>query len=125
MIPSIQPTMSLITPPTAPRHDFILTATRAHESQGLSFDENFDWLFTNGYIFKGPDYFLMGYEDARNDAWVIWWAETHPNRKPLEMMALFLKLIPYYRSQVGWARLLKNKPFKFYSTERLLQFIRR
>lgn len=67
----------------------------------------------------------MGYEDARNDAWVIWWAETHPNRKPLEMMALFLKLIPYYRSQVGWARLLKNKPFKFYSTERLLQFIRR
>ena len=103
-------------------HDFILSAQRAHEKFNLSFEENFDWLFTHGVVVKTPELFLLGYGDDRNDAWVVWWMEAYPARSPAKMLALAVRCMPYYRRSIGWARMLKNKPFKFYSTERIIQF---
>lgn len=111
--------MSLLTAPST--HDFLLSAQKAHEQFGLNFQENFDWLFTNGLVVKTPELFLLGYMDDRNDAFVIWWMEVVPARNPRAMLALALTHMPHYRPRVGWARLLKGKPFKWYLTDRLLQ----
>lgn len=114
--------MSLLTAPST--HDFLLSAQKAHEQFGLNFQENFDWLFTNGLVVKTPELFLLGYGDDRNDAWVVWWMETHPGRGTVlarDMLCLALRHMPFYRRRIGWARLLKGHPFKYHLTDRLLQ----
>lgn len=73
-------------------------------------------------MFKGPDFFLLAHEDQVQDAWVVWWAECFPRRGPAEMLRLFLRHAPHYRPHVIWARNLKGRGPKIYSTERLIRF---
>ena len=103
------------------RHNFLSSAKAAHDRALLDFPAVFDSYWESGYVFKGPDYMLMGHEDPGNDAWIVWYAECTDPR--VNAVKLFLKHVPYYRSQIGWARGLRGKLFKFYSTERLLKFM--
>jgi hypothetical protein len=109
------------------RKDLVASAAAAHQEFGINFPSYFDNYFQCHYVFKGPDFFLMGREDpSRRDAWYVWWAECYPKRRPAEMLALFLRMMPHYRSEVGWWRPLKNGEgeVKYYSTDRLLRFMR-
>jgi hypothetical protein len=87
----------------------------------------FDHYFSTGYVFKGPDYFVMGGEPPEgpsSDTWFIAWAEAHPNSKrPLAAAEQFLKLMPYYRPWVRFGRIHRQKDDKIYSTDRLIRLL--
>jgi len=105
--------------------DLLGECEAAHRAAGYNFAQVFDDFFTNHYVFKGPDYLLMGRADPNDhDAWLVWWASSSTPRSGPEMLRLFLHHMPHYRERVGWWRPLKNRqPFKYYSTRRLLRFI--
>lgn len=103
--------------------DFFQQFKEAHDRVGLPYDLWFDHWFVHGYVFKGPDYFLVGGHDSENPkAWLVWWAATLPGmRTEHETVRLFLSLMPYYKPLVAWNRSLKNKRgLRYYSTDRLL-----
>lgn len=110
---------------TTPSVSLLESCEAAHRAHGYDFPRVFDDFFTNHYVFKGPDYLLLGRADPDDpDAWLVWWAECRPARSRAEMLRLFLRHMPHYRERVGWWRPLKNTcGFKYYSTRRLLRFI--
>jgi len=113
-----------LTRPSPPStYDFLATASEAHAKAGYDFPQVLDAYFTSGYVFKGPDYFMLVHADDANDAWAVWWGEAHPPRPSVELVRLFLRHAPYYRPRIGWARGLKNKEYTLYSTDRLQRFI--
>lgn len=112
---------SLITTPLY--KDLFASAAKAHAEHGLDFQGHLAHYCQSGYVFKGPDFFLMGREDPEDpDAWLIWWAECYPTRRPSDMVALFIRFMPHYRKRIAWVRMLKGKTeLKYYSTDRLLR----
>lgn len=112
--------MTRPSPPST--YDFLATASEAHAKAGYDFPQVLDAYFTSGYVFKGPDYFMLVHADDANDAWILWWAEKFPKGSSAEMARLFLRNAPHYRSRIGWARGLRNKGLKFVSTDRLVRF---
>lgn len=95
----------------------------AHVAAGLDFEQEFNRIFTFGYVFKGPDYLMMGLDDPnRPDAWLCWWADSMPGiRTQHESVRMFLSFMPHYRPFVSWDRRLKNKRgLRYYSTDRLM-----
>ncbi len=110
----------LLEPPEP--HDFLLSYRQACEKAGLNYTILFDYYFTHEYVFKGPDYLLMGGPDPqRGDAWHVHWAETtKPNRALPETIAHFLSLMPYERPYVSWSRALRgDMRTRYYLTKRL------
>lgn len=105
-------------------HDFLASFQRACSAHGYDFAAAFDWYFAHGYVFKGPDYLLLGGPSTeRPDAWFVFWAECSPPRPGFAAMRQFVQLVPYRRPYVGWARFLKGrKTVKYYSTDRLMSF---
>lgn len=113
------------TPPAElpPIYDFVGAAERAHQLALLDFPTAFDHFFATGWVFKAPHYLLIGGHDpVREDAWLVWWAEMHPAPKdPRTMLRVLLRLVPYHKPYIAWARALKGRPRqKYYSTARLL-----
>lgn len=115
---------------TAPAeaYDFLASAQKAHEGSGYDFPTAFDNFWNRFYVFKTPQFMLMGAPDLeREDAWLIWWAELHPSlagaRDSMKMVELFYRCMPYPKPYIGWARTLKGRrTVKYYSTERLGKF---
>ncbi len=115
--------MTLLTAPSpSPSHDFLRSAEDAHTAHQLNFPETFDWFFRNGLVVKTTEFFLLAYADDANDCWVVWWLEAKPARSHRALLALLLRHMPYYRPRVGWARPMKSKEFRYFSTDRLLAF---
>jgi hypothetical protein len=121
--------LSLLTDTPVPvRHDFLASFQKAHEAAGLDYVAAFDAYHEYGYVFKGPEYLMLGCADTtRSDAWLVYWAEMHPRPShPLAAVALFLKLMPSHRPFIGWARCLKGRhQVVYYSTDRLLHLTSR
>ena len=110
-------------PKPSPGYSYILSAIAAFESAGLSFHVTFDYFFDHGWVIKEPDHFIMFCHDVKDpDAWLVYWAESHSGEPVLRT---FLKHMPYYKSKIVWCRPFKGrKDPKYYSTDRLLAFIR-
>ena len=112
-----------------PPFDFLESFRVAHEKMGWDHAVHFDHWFTNGYLFKGPTYLMMGGDDptGRTDAWFVWWAEAHPITRSDQHMELtlirhFLRLMPYPRPYVCFGRGLRGRhSLRYYSTERLMR----
>jgi hypothetical protein len=110
-------------------YDLLVNAERVHAVAGYDFPSIFDYYFKHQWVFKGPGYLLMGGHDPQDpDAWLVWWAEavsTHPKYHKIDTLAavrLFLRLMPYRKPRVAWARPLNGRTaVKYYSTERLLR----
>jgi len=117
----------MITSPA--EYDFIESAERAHRDAGLLFSTAFDHYFCHGWIQKTPLGFIMaGHHPDRPDAWLVWWAEMHPNIRGDHriMLRQFLRLMPYRKPYVAFARTLKgNRTVRFYSTARLFALTRK
>lgn len=118
------PELTITPPASPPPYDFLANADRIHQIAGYNFPAIFDHYFSNQWVFKGPGYFLMGGHDPdRPDAWLVWWAELNPTRNRVTLLRLFLRMVPYHKPWIGWARPLKGRvDIKYYSTERLLKF---
>lgn len=112
-------------PPTllSTTHDFLASAKFNHEKSGYDFADYFDRHWANGVVIKTTSLFMLAYEDNTNDAWIIWYCECIEPCSNLDLLKKTIRFMPHYHRQVGWARGLRNKPFKFYSTDRLLRFI--
>lgn len=117
----------LITPPA--EFDFLESAERVHRVANYDFSTILDHYFTKQYVFKTPTYFMLAGEDPqRQDAWLVWWCELHPDiarhLRTRTVMRTLLHCVPYHRPWIGWARPLKGRvDVKYYSTERLLRFM--
>lgn len=120
------PTLLNTPPAEEPPYDLIASAERQHAVAGYDFATIFDYHFRHQWVFKGPGYLLMGGHDPKDpDAWLVWWAEAMTKRETLNAIRLFLRLMPYPKPRVGWARPLKGRPeVKYYSTVRLLRLTR-
>lgn len=84
--------------------------------------ENFDYILRvhitreDGYVFKGKNYLVLGWEDKERKAWVIYFAMTLNGMKLTELFSM----LPHELPEIGFARGLRGKKdLKFYSTERL------
>ena len=104
-------------------YDLLISAEKQHAIAGYDFPTIFDYYFKHQWVFKGPGYLLMGGHDPQDpDAWLVWWAEAQSKKETLNAIRLFLRLMPYRKPRVAWARPLKGRPeVKYYSTERLLR----
>lgn len=106
-----------------PEYDFLESAERVHTVAGFDFQVVFDYYFRHQWVFKGPGYLLLGGHDPKDpDAWLVWWAEARSKKETWQAVRLFLRLMPYKKARIGWARPLKGRPeVKYYSTDRLLR----
>ena len=105
-------------------HDFLTSFERACTKAGLNHAIIFDYYFEREYVFKGPDYLLLGGPMPGNDeAWHVFWAETtRPGRAKLDQIAHFLTLMPYPRKYVAWSRMARGRmETRYFLTERLLR----
>ncbi len=103
-------------------YDYLASFSRACKDTPYDFAQSFDWHFTHGYVFKGPNYLMLASADPnRPDAWLVFWAEVRPAKRTREHIAMLLSHMPHFRPYVGWARYFKGRPHvKYYSTSRLL-----
>lgn len=119
------PVLSAPLPPVSSSPiDFLARCEEAHASVQLPFAYYLDHFFSHGYVFKGPDYFVMFQIDPdRPDAWFVWWADVAPGTFCIRKRAaihFFLGLMPHYLPYVSWARSLKGRTgVRYFSTERL------
>lgn len=104
-------------------YSYLVSATAAFEAAGLSFPSTFDYFFDRGWVIKEPNAFLMFMEAPnRPDAWLVYWAESHTGQNPVRTL---LRYMPHYRPYIAWCRPFKGrKEPKYYSTDRLLGYIR-
>ena len=104
-------------------YDLLVNAERVHAVAGYDFPSIFDYYFKHQWVFKGPGYLLMGGHDpADQDAWLVWWAEAQSKKETWNAIRLFLRMMPYRKPRIAWARPLKGRTaVKYYSTERLLR----
>lgn len=103
-------------------YDFLKSFEEACTKAGLNFAVIFDYYFEREYVFKGPDYLLLGGPMPGDDeTWHVFWAETSkPGRQSLQMIARFLDLMPYERPRVAWSRMVRGKmQTRYYLTARL------
>lgn len=126
-----------MTPSPAEPYDFLASFLKAHETVVSDPDESapkaFDYWFDRGYVFKSPDYLMIGGDDPdepNQDTWFVYWAELHPRlrtstKKEFGLaVSTFLRLMPYHRPYVKWYRGFSGNPNpKTYSTDRLLQLV--
>ncbi len=91
----------------------------------------FDYWFSNGFMFKGPDYLLLFGDHpsfSKPEAWYVCWAETVPcanKPSPLRSIARFVSLMPHYRPYVIWERGGRGRSERRFSTDRLLALIKK
>ena len=114
-----------LTTSSAPEeHDFLASFQRACTAVGIDYRLVFDSYFVRGYVFKGPDYLMLGSPDpTRSDTWHVQWAEFHPHPGRMVAVARLVRLMPYPLKYVGWSRDLRlpeGKP-RYYLTERVLR----
>ena len=127
--------MTLINQTDAP-HDFLESFLKAHETED---PENpraiaqgmFDGFFARGYVFKGPDFMLLGGDVpgiTDETCWYVGWAEVSPGLPRsflFEKIRMFLSLMPEYRPYIKWARGLRGRDtIQTFSTDRLLRLTR-
>lgn len=117
--------MSLLTqePQLSSRHDFLASFLESCKKVDLDGTAWFDFHFTYGYVFKGPQYLLLGGPGEMygqpDDCWVVWWAESTCRYLAIRK---FLHLMPHHRPRIAWCRYLKGRrEVKFFSTDRLLR----
>jgi len=111
-----------MTPSPDVPYDFLRSFEEACTKVGLNYAILFDYYFERGYVFKGPDYLVLGGPMPDDDTtWHVFWAETTaPGRGSLRMIARFLDLMPYERPHVAWSRMLRGKmTTRYYLTARL------
>lgn len=122
-MPTMLTTPSAAPTPSPAEYDFLASFERACTSVGLSYALVFDSYFVRGYVFKGPDYLMLGAPDpTRPSTWHVQWAEFHPRLRPLEAVGRLVRLMPYRMDYVGWSRELKrggSRP-RYYLTQRIL-----
>lgn len=110
-------------------HDFLALFTKAHEEAGLDPAAELSHWLLHGYVFKTPDYLLIGGEDPdepRDDTWFVYWAELRPGRRGDTFLTLvtFLRLMPKFRPRVKFNRGVRGRfDGRIYSTARLLRLI--
>lgn len=109
---------------TTPSVDFLLELQKACDKGGFPFAQTFDTYFTRGYVFKGPDFLMLGERDPdRDDAWLVFWAHSVPQGRTIHNIGRFLRMMPYHLPYVGFARGLRDESMKvrYYLTDRLLR----
>ncbi len=113
-------------------HDFLTGFIRAHEAAGINAADKLEYWLSNGYVFKAPDYLLIGGEDPDSpdpEVWFVYWAELRPGLRKLGapfMLATFLYLMPDFRPKVKFNRGVRGRyDGRIYSTARLLKLIPR
>jgi hypothetical protein len=113
-------------------HDFLIDFIRAHDAAGINAADKLEYWLTHGYVFKTPDYLLIGGEDPDDpdpDTWFVYWAELRPglrNRSVAFLLAMFLSRMPSFRPKVKFNRGVRGRyDGKIYSTARLRRFISR
>lgn len=111
-----------MTPSADAPYDFLKSFEEACTKAGLNYSILFDYYFSNEYVFKGPDYLLLGGPMPGNDqAWHVFWAETSRGKcADLKTIAHFLDLMPYERPYVAWSRMTRGSMHtRYYLTARL------
>ena len=109
-------------------YDFIKSAEEAHSLALYDFPTTLDNYWANQYVFKTPTYFMMaGHDPSREDAWLVWWLEIHPNARATitsrQLMRVLLRCVPFHKPYIGWARPYKGRVnVTYYSTRRLVSF---
>jgi hypothetical protein len=76
------------------------------------FVDDVAYCMEHGYVFLGPGYCLMGYQES--GGWLILFAAGHG------AFRRFFSLMPYYLPRIGWAREIRGKQtIMWHDTERL------
>lgn len=110
-------------------HDFLADFIKAHEAAGVSPSDELDYWLLHGYVFKTPDYLLIGGEDPDApdpDIWFVYWAELHPRLRGdrFVMLMTFLRLMPRFRPKIKFNRGVRGRfDGRIYSTARLVKFM--
>lgn len=109
-------------------YDFLQSAEQAHTTAGYNFPSLLDHYWSHEYVIKTPSYFMMrGRDPVRSDAWLVWWAEMHPNKARRDfrnMLRDFMQYAPFPKPWIGWSRPLKGRNvLKYYSTDRLVRLM--
>lgn len=73
----------------------------AYDKAGLSLDKDYAYYQLYGYIFQGPNFFIMGEE--LDDAWFVQIAIGKG------CVPLFLRLMPFEKPYISFSRVLRNK----------------
>jgi hypothetical protein len=109
---------------SSPHADTIADQARDdHAAINLSFAEALDyWLTTpNCYINAGPRHLLMALDVPDQDHWHIHYAVSLDCCNPA---ALFIPMLPHWRTHITWARSVKGGQGRVthrYRTDRLLR----
>lgn len=90
---------------------------RLYENTDRNFITDLEWHIKYGYIFSGPDYFLM-VADLEERAWFVHLAIGSCG------LAKFISLMPHYRPLIGWSRDPSGVgEIRWYSTDRFVKHI--
>ena len=112
-------------------------AVIVYQQMGEDFIETLD-LYLNSppefesYIFKGPDYLLLGHRETREDPCKAdspnnqepYWYITYGGTSQHDPIKLFLQMMPYRLDRVAFARYSKDptRRIRRFSTTRLIKY---
>jgi len=83
------------------------------------------------YIFKGPDYLLLGHRETRGDPTVAnspevepFWYVSYGGTTRGDPVKLFLEMMPYHLDRVAFSRHAKDptKRMRYFNTNQLLKY---
>lgn len=98
-------------------------AEALHKIYGVDFSLCFNYFFYYGYLFKSPDYFIMGEEAVSHQlgevVWYIWYA-AYRGKSGIKDL---IKLLPYDLPYIAFSRPLRGdldkSRVRYYSLESL------
>jgi hypothetical protein len=96
-------------------YNAIEEAKTYYKKQGWDFQKDVRFFLKNGYVFAGPEFFLMG-RRVRNS----WFVQMAAGKN---VMQVFMKLMPYRLPYIQWYRFHKDRKLRCYKTEDLERII--
>lgn len=98
-------------------------AAAAHRVAGYDFSLYFNYFFTYGYVFKGPEYLIMG-EEAFSDTYGPHWYFWYMAYRGSEGLHTLFNLLPYELPYIAFQRSLRNKRgIQFYELAKVRRII--